>query len=281
MKVYTERGGLIGGEPREGHCGCMEHSGFLEGNWPETCRAEITVARHIDQIDAALFDRALVRGLRYWEEVIDVRFQILPQFTREARIWITDAALPGSTLAWSFLANNSCGAALEQRYDTLVDWNEDYLTATIVHEVGHALGLTHSNSRSDIMYPSITMNTIKPSSGDIRRAVNIGYHERTEPVPPIPPVPPTPPTPEPPNMDWLELIKIVLELIEKCQESRGREESRRIVLGRGVAARWALRGKLAEEGVPLAQRRAVVRQYREMSDDELGELLEESAKNDS
>lgn len=266
-----------------GHCGCMEHAGFEEGNWPLPCRTEITVSFAIDQIDEALFKRSLRRGLRYWEDVIDVRFVILPHFTKEARIWITDAALPGSTLAWSFLANNSCGSSLEQRYDTLVDWNEDYLTATIVHEVGHALGITHSDDRDDIMYPSITMNTIKPSAGDVRRAVAIGYHKRISPLPPIP----DPPTPEPeppkppkgPTMNWIDLIikfaPLILECIEKDGESavfarvrsggglRGTLALWRQAVADGVRGRAAVRARIAENKAELAA----------MNDEDLREMV--------
>lgn len=38
-------------------------------------------------------------------------------------IWAKLGALPGSTLAWSMLANGSCSQRAEQRYDTTISWN--------------------------------------------------------------------------------------------------------------------------------------------------------------
>jgi len=271
-----------------GHCGCIEHADFQEGNWPLPCRSEITVSYAIDQIDRGLWERSLRRALKLWEDAIDVRFVILPHFTKDARIWITDSALPGSTLAWSFLANNSCGARLEQRYDTLVDWTEDYLTATIVHEVGHALGLTHSEDRDDVMFPSITMNTIGPSAGDVRRAVNIGYRKRISPLPdPDPPAPepepePPPKPPKGPNMDWIEIAEILLKFIKSCQEKNGSEAAVKVLRQKGIRARWLTRVALREAGLKGKQLREAVgyamEELAELNDDAIARLVTEAVE---
>ena len=171
----------------EGHCGTMLHAGIPEkANWPTDCRFDITVSYEIDTLPTNLWKRSLDRALALWEEAIDIKFRLVSPFTKDVCIWITDGPLPGTTLAWSFLANNDCMNHVEQRYDTLVEWGHDYLTATIVHEVGHALGLKHSNVRTDIMYPSITMNTIGPTDHDVVRCEAIGYERAKDPDPPGP-----------------------------------------------------------------------------------------------
>ena len=81
--------------PIEGHCGCMEHAGYLEANWPLDCRNAITVSYQIDQLPADLWSRSLTRALDYWQAALDVKFVVLPQFTKTSRIWITDGPLPG------------------------------------------------------------------------------------------------------------------------------------------------------------------------------------------
>lgn len=42
---------------------------------------------------------------------------------RETRIWARLKALPGGTLAWSFLSNGSCSQRAEQAYDNTVTWS--------------------------------------------------------------------------------------------------------------------------------------------------------------
>lgn len=68
----------------------------------------------------------------------------------------------------------------------------DALTAlkVMTHEFGHAMGLEHSNSRADLMYPTLG-NPSTPQPGDIARVVAMYGPEET-PKPPPPPPPPQP-----------------------------------------------------------------------------------------
>lgn len=282
-RFYVEHSGQDGlGVPKPcvGHCGTIEHAGLPQrANWPESCRREITVSYAIDQIPADLWRESLQRALCLWEQAIDVRFLLLPNFTRQSRIWITDAPLPGSTLAWSFLADNSCQTRLEQRYDTLVDWSHDYLTATIGHEVGHALGLRHSDDRLDLLYPSITMNTVGPSRGDIRQAVRLGYAEQTDPPEPDPD-PPTDPEPEPPPMDWIAIVEIILTVLKECQENSSRDATRALLKRGGLRVALPLRRALRKKGLKGQELREAVKQgladLAAASDAEIDGLLDDS-----
>lgn len=263
-----------------GHCGCCESAGALPANWPKECRGKLTVSYDLDQLNRDQFDRCLRAALAHWEAVIDVKFIVLPQFDRWSEIWITDGPLPGSTLAWSYKAADRCDWAVEQRYDTLVSWNDELLTATIGHEVGHALGMDHSDDRNDLMYPSITLNTIGPAAGDVRRAKRIyGYGEPvpTNPIP-DPPIQPEPPDENP--MDIIKLIELLLPLIKGCLNKDGdaavRERLRERV---GAFAIWrqlrasGLRGKELREGVRYAQR-----EWQALTHDDIEALIED-AKN--
>lgn len=177
-------------------CGVPEFGNEQEANWPDDCRREITVSYNFDQlnVDAATIRKAWELALASWEAVVDLKFQIQDTFSTGTRIWANDGPLPGSTLAWSMLAQNNCSARLEQRYDTLVTWHLEFLQSTICHEVGHALGCQHLRTRQSIMYPSIT-DVVTPQAADIQQMVQLGYQRRTGPAPP-PPGPPVPPGPE-------------------------------------------------------------------------------------
>lgn len=188
---FHQRGAVIDGEigpatdklldmPR---CGVPEYANHQEANWPTNCRNEITVSYDFDSISAATASVAWPQALKAWVDRCELMFELKSQFSQSTRIWATDGPLPGSTLAWSMLAQNNCGARLEQRYDTTVNWSVTYLSSTIVHEVGHALGLEHINNRNAIMYPSISNITV-PGEPDIAAMERLGYKRRTTPIPP-------------------------------------------------------------------------------------------------
>lgn len=171
----------------ERRCGVPDFAGGPEkAQWPRSCM-EVPVAYDFDRIDANIASESWQLALDKWNEVCGITLELV-QGLRNGKIWATDGALPGSTLAWSFLANDSCGSRLEQRYDTTISYTVEFLTKIIFHEVGHALGLQHSNRRADIMFPSIGPApwSSYPSENDVRRVVD-RYGEAPEPPPPPPP----------------------------------------------------------------------------------------------
>ena len=169
-------------EPR---CGVPDFIGAETAQWPQSCM-EVPTTYDFDRIDADISEKAWKLATNKWNEVCGITLQL--DIGRDGKIWATDGPLPGSTLAWSFLANDNCNARLEQRYDTTISYTVGFLTKIIFHELGHAVGLQHSRKREDIMFASIGSApwSSYPSQNDIDRVV-ARYGEPTPTDPPTDP----------------------------------------------------------------------------------------------
>jgi hypothetical protein len=166
-------------------CGCPDWQPARppdEASWPRSC-LEVPVAYRLQlNVDDDVILSAWGAALEKWNRVCGITLELIGPMS-EAKIWARSGPLPGSTLAWSYLPNGNCRERLEQKYDSEHRWSHDFLAKTILHELGHAIGLTHSRSQSDIMYPSITGRELSsyPSPNDRRRVV--GFYGEPGPAP--------------------------------------------------------------------------------------------------
>ena len=132
------------------------------------------------------------RALSDWVKTVDLKWE-QTRSRSEAHCTVDFARLDGNTLAWSHLANNTCGKGFQQRYD-IRRWTRHYFYLVALHELGHLLGLPH-NRGNFIMNPYIVTQLDGLTNNDITRARDLGYG-----------APETPPKPEPPSPNPVRIV---------------------------------------------------------------------------
>lgn len=139
--------------------------------WGEDCKHNITYNFNLPgrgELTTKGIERTFHEQMRRIESVCDIRFVYRPDIS-DVLITADWGRMSPKTLAWSFLTEG-CGSRIVQEYNRAQQWSLPYLGATILHEVGHGNGQSHSRSREDIMFPSINERT-ELGRGDIREYV--------------------------------------------------------------------------------------------------------------
>jgi hypothetical protein len=160
----------------------------------------VCINGRLPSLTDADFREAVMLALGWWQAESGLSFELVTD-PRAADILITTGPIPGDggpggVLAQSELPCGHGGRRLTQLYDTreryqLLDemtGNAIDLARVVAHEIGHALGLGHTNVPAQLMNPTIHPKIRRPQPGwdipEIRRRY----------PPPVNP-PPTVPTP--------------------------------------------------------------------------------------
>ena len=143
-------------------------------------------------VDEAIFRDAIEQAFDVWGDVVQIDFTETESPRQRNSIDLTFAEIdgPGGTLAQAYLPRdvNFGRIAGDIEFDQEESWelgNARRAAATdllyvAVHEIGHALGLEHTENRDDVMFASISTNAAFPglSQGDVDAILSL-YAPRT------------------------------------------------------------------------------------------------------
>lgn len=115
----------------------------------------------------------ILKSTNYWSERTGSKFNIIssPSDATIKTTWLMEPHLEYSGYTIGKTAEVAIG---DSKCDsTWHAYNTDFISSTLTHELGHALGFGHSNNPNDIMYPVISNAKYAP----IRNTLTLGPNE--------------------------------------------------------------------------------------------------------
>ena len=175
---------------------CAMKERQVSGKWGLKTLKYYIQSRDNSDMTADQWDEEMRLGCEAWSEVTDLKFVRTNSFS-DANLVLTAGWIdgPSSTLAYYQLPpGNNYRGRLSGKFDTGERWillnnsgSGIRLRNVVSHEIGHGLGLYHSNVSSALMAPFYSRNIVKPQQNDDVTRIQRLYGKPTGPTdPPTP-----------------------------------------------------------------------------------------------
>ncbi len=138
--------------------------------------------RDTEEIDFFSWDEQFSLAFKDWSSLIPMTFEQVFDEHKADLIFDSYAAKKlgkkGGTLAWAEMpTSKKFNGMLQSVFDPAEKWgltrgSGTILRAVACHEIGHMLGLHHSEDNASIMYPTVGQ-VIKPTLDDITKIQNL------------------------------------------------------------------------------------------------------------
>jgi len=188
-------------------CGCSDTLAVTQGRtgrvpatnlnkWGKK-KISYTVVNYVRQIPKLQQEEILVQAWESWEAVCGI--QLTRVNSRQSADIIIDASASrneefgtaGNVLAWAYLPQGpNHNRQLLMKFDLAEQWITDARAAGILflnvaaHEFGHLLGLGHTRTRAQLMFPTYNRTVSKPQNAWDIPQVRARYGEATNVPPP-------------------------------------------------------------------------------------------------
>jgi len=164
-------------------CGVRDTPNALrsKANWGRE-HLRYCIAGRDNDLSGEVWDKQFELAFDAWADVTPLTFeQVSPDDTYDIYISVSRRrregfGRPGGTLAWAQLpSTKNFDGVLISKFDLAENWvlpelseAGTVLLSVAAHEIGHLLGLDHSNDKDALMYPYIN-NALNPREDDIKK----------------------------------------------------------------------------------------------------------------
>ncbi|MCH7561114.1 MAG: matrixin family metalloprotease, partial [Thaumarchaeota archaeon] len=104
---------------------------------------------------------AVYDATEFWKDNLPKKHFYITETENDADImisWVRDFGGFNEHIGYSYIKLIEVGLGDSNCYDTWKEYDSNYITTIMTHEIGHAIGFEHSDNPDDVMYPTINPN---------------------------------------------------------------------------------------------------------------------------